>query len=205
LIFLLEGAASIPPGEGKPADWLRLLELMDLPRHKMFEFRRAVRGGKWRTQRDPRVYLRRSLLKGVFKIPRSALRPSKAAELVFQPTSEVEALINESSDDSYDEKAWETTDRLLENVPAQFHSDEQPFSLDKLAFVHGLNEWDIKVIRCKFDRPTVGRETALSRLKVESDRKALQAAWKRWDRGSTMGRIKSAMQGGGPKRTYEPI
>jgi hypothetical protein len=200
LIMLLEAAAAVPPGDGKPADWLRLLELMDLPRHSMFAFRRAVRAGEWRTKKDPIAYLKRPFVKRRPKGLRNALRASRALKADIEvmdllPANELEALqVKSDTYDRHDRKEWQVTDELLERLPSNFHSEDQPFALDKLASVPGINEWDLKVIRCLFNPPTVGREAAMQKCKAEAERLALQAAWKRWDRGATVKLIQAAMR-----------
>lgn len=51
---------------------------------------------------------------------------------------------------------------------------------DKWAAAAGLDEWEMKVLRCRL--AGMSREHALGLLPDEESRKALQAAWKRFDR-----------------------
>jgi hypothetical protein len=51
---------------------------------------------------------------------------------------------------------------------------------DKWAAAAGLDEWEMKVLRCRL--AGVSREQAMGLLPDEESRKALQAAWKRFDR-----------------------
>jgi len=51
---------------------------------------------------------------------------------------------------------------------------------NKWAAAAGLDEWEMKVLRCRL--AGVGREQAMGLLPDEESRKALQAAWKRFDR-----------------------
>jgi hypothetical protein len=50
----------------------------------------------------------------------------------------------------------------------------------KWAATAGLDEWEMKVLRCRL--AGVSREQAMGLLPDEESRKALQAAWKRFDR-----------------------
>jgi hypothetical protein len=51
---------------------------------------------------------------------------------------------------------------------------------NKWAAAAGLDEWEMKVLRCRLDG--MSREQAMRLLPDEESRKALQAAWKRFDR-----------------------
>lgn len=60
---------------------------------------------------------------------------------------------------------------------------------NKWAAAAGLDEWEIKVLGCRLTG--VGRERAMSTHMDEESRKALQAAWKRFDRNG-MERLRKA-------------
>ncbi|HKV93884.1 MAG TPA: hypothetical protein VJW20_15160 [Candidatus Angelobacter sp.] len=54
----------------------------------------------------------------------------------------------------------------------------------------GLDQWEQQVLRCKLDR--VSRERALGEQRDESSRKALQAAWRRFDRNGARRLLEAA-------------
>ncbi|HEX3103433.1 MAG TPA: hypothetical protein VHQ22_03225 [Terriglobales bacterium] len=60
---------------------------------------------------------------------------------------------------------------------------------NKWAAAAGLDEWEMKVLRCRL--AGVSREHAMRLLPEEESRKALQAAWKRFDRNG-MERLREA-------------
>jgi hypothetical protein len=60
---------------------------------------------------------------------------------------------------------------------------------NKWAAAAGLDEWEMKVLRCRL--AGVSREGAMAMQTDEESRKALQAAWKRFDRNG-MERLREA-------------
>lgn len=60
---------------------------------------------------------------------------------------------------------------------------------NKWAAAAGLDEWEMKVLRCRL--AGVSREQAMGLLSDEESRKAMQAAWKRFDRNG-MGWLREA-------------
>jgi hypothetical protein len=75
----------------------------------------------------------------------------------------------------------------------------------KWAAAAGLDEWEMKVLRCRL--AGVSREHAIGLLPDEESRKALQAAWKRFDRNgmdwlreAAKIKLKKSVPEGGPFR-----
>jgi hypothetical protein len=62
---------------------------------------------------------------------------------------------------------------------------------DHWTAVAGFNPWERLVFDCKLNE--VSRDQALSRQLNETDRKALQAAWRRFDR-TGMSRLRAAAE-----------
>jgi hypothetical protein len=94
---------------------------------------------------------------------------------VEQPPAEYQAFIEE-----------------LNNASTEHHYEAKPSThLDWAgwAAAAGFDEWEYLVLTCKLDQ--VSRERALSEQSSEKDRKALQAAWRRFDR-TGMDRLREA-------------
>lgn len=76
--------------------------------------------------------------------------------------------------------------RAVEKVNAatdEYHLHVEPFvrvDLRKWAELAGFDEWELKVLRYRLDE--VSRDEALAKQPDEVSRKALQAAWRRYDR-----------------------
>jgi hypothetical protein len=78
---------------------------------------------------------------------------------------------------------WKATVREMnesfEGLDLEARSSVRP-DWNKWAAAAGLDEWEMKVLRCRL--AGVSREQAMGLLPDEESRKALQAAWKRFDR-----------------------
>lgn len=78
---------------------------------------------------------------------------------------------------------WKTTIREMnesfEGLDLEARSSVRP-DWNKWAAAAGLDEWEMKVLRCRL--AGVSREQAMGLLPDEESQKALQAAWKRFDR-----------------------
>ena len=103
---------------------------------------------------------------------------------------------------------WKATVREMNNSFEGLDLEARPSvrpDWDKWAAAAGLDEWEMKVLRCRL--AGLGREHAIGLLPDEESRKALQAAWKRFDRNgmdwlreAAKIKLKKSVPEGGPFR-----
>jgi hypothetical protein len=86
--------------------------------------------------------------------------------IVTPPTEEWKAAVREMNDS-------------FEGLDLEARPSTRP-DWNKWAAAAGLDEWEMKVLRCRL--AGMSREQAMGLLPDEESRKALQAAWKRFDR-----------------------
>lgn len=87
---------------------------------------------------------------------------------------------------------WKATVRELNDSVEGLDLEARPSvrpDWNKWAAAAGLDEWEMKVLRCRL--AGMSREQAIRLLPDEESRKALQAAWKRFDRNG-MERLRGA-------------
>lgn len=103
---------------------------------------------------------------------------------------------------------WKATVREMNNSFEGLDLEARPSvrpDWNKWAAAAGLDEWEMKVLRCRL--AGVSREHAIGLLPDEESRKALQAAWKRFDRNgmdwlreAAKIKLKKSVPEGGPFR-----
>ncbi|HEY4677214.1 MAG TPA: hypothetical protein VIJ01_08640, partial [Candidatus Angelobacter sp.] len=103
---------------------------------------------------------------------------------------------------------WKTTVREMNDSFEGLDLEARPSirpDWNKWAAAAGLDEWEKKVLRCRL--AGISREQAMGLLPDEESRKALQAAWKRFDRNgmdwlreAAKIKLKKSVPEGGPFR-----
>ncbi|HEY2498332.1 MAG TPA: hypothetical protein VGK24_14810 [Candidatus Angelobacter sp.] len=192
-IELLNAIATHPYAACEP-QWKELLRSMNLGVAYIPVIQATIKEGRWKKQRDPVAYIRKSAMLSAARMGVVDRRPKQSREVL---ASDLQYKDTDGEPLTHDDQLGTALHNYeQENGPGTSAIYEQDFIGNRIAdslLDDNLEvDWDSAIRLAGMDagerivlallRNGMGRDSALAACFSEDDRKLLQAAWKRFDR-----------------------